>query len=71
MGTPAPEGGSMSSFDIDLDDPPERWRELYAWLEAAADGAAPPSARAASPEVPREDPGSLIAIYAAYLAGEI
>ena len=61
----------MSSYDISLDDPPERWLELFAWLEADADHAVPPPGGAVSAAAPREDPGSMIAIYAAYLAGEL
>ena len=61
----------MSSYDISLDDPPERWRELYAWLEAGESDPVPPPSRAVSAAISREDPGSMIAIYAAYLAGEL
>jgi hypothetical protein len=64
------EGVSMSSYDIDLDDPPERWRELIAWLEAGADDSAPAPARTAAAPSAFEDPGPAIALYAAYLAGE-
>jgi hypothetical protein len=63
----------MSGFEIDLDDPPERWRELYAWLESGAERAeraAGPAAPAA-PALVMEDPGATIALYAAYLAGEL
>jgi hypothetical protein len=60
----------MSSYDIDLDDPPERWRELFAWLEAGADEAVPAPARAVPTPVASDDPGPMIALYAAYLAGE-
>ncbi|HEY8153153.1 MAG TPA: hypothetical protein VII72_03395 [Myxococcota bacterium] len=60
----------MSSYDISLDDSPERWRELFAWLEAGADDAVPPPGRAAATPVAFEDPGPMIALYAAYLAGE-
>jgi hypothetical protein len=60
----------MSSYDISLDDPPERWRELFAWLEAGADDAPPPAGRALSTPIAFEDPGPMIALYAAYLAGE-
>jgi hypothetical protein len=63
----------MSSFDIDLDDPPERWRELYAWLEAGEARTQPPRAAPAPPAAAAaaDDPGATIALYAAYLAGEL
>jgi len=60
----------MSSYDISLDDPPERWRELYAWLEAEASDAIPAPCLAVPAAVPCEDLGPMIALYAAYLAGE-
>jgi hypothetical protein len=63
----------MSGFEIDLEDPPERWRELYAWLEAGAERgerSAGPAAPAVSAPVAL-DPGATIALYAAYLAGEL
>ena len=60
----------MSSYDISLDDPPERWRELYAWLESGASDGVPSPGRAVSAAVPCEDLGPMIAIYAAYLAGD-
>ena len=60
----------MSNVDIDLDDPPERWRELFAWLEGGADDAVPPPAPSALAPVAVEDPGPMIALYASYLAGE-
>lgn len=60
----------MSSHDINLDDPPERWRELFAWLEGGADDSAPPPSPAVSAPVALEDPGPMIALYASYLAGE-
>ena len=60
----------MSSYDISLDDPPERWRELYAWLESEASDAVPQPARAIAAAVPLEDLGGVVALYAAYLAGE-
>jgi hypothetical protein len=63
----------MSSFEIDLDDPPERWRELYAWLESDSPAPGRPAAAelAAPAPVAGEDPGQIIALYAAYLAGEL
>jgi hypothetical protein len=63
----------MSSFEISLDDPPERWRELYARLEAEAAHAGRPAApeRPGAAPLAGEDPGPMIAFYAAYLAGEL
>jgi hypothetical protein len=64
----------MSSYEISLDDPPERWRELYAWLESGAFEAPPAAAsrpRPAPAGLQLEDPGEIIAVYAAYLAGEL
>jgi hypothetical protein len=63
----------MSSYEINLEDPPERWQELYAWLEQGAKEAAipPASARVTSSSVPLAAPAEVIALYAAYLAGEV
>jgi hypothetical protein len=59
----------MSSYDISLTIP-ERWRELFAWLEAGASDAVPSAERAVSAPIAFEDPGPMIALYAAYLAGK-